>query len=62
VVDTVYHPMETPFLAAVRARGFTAINGIGMLVHQAALAFEHWTGVDAPLAEMRAAAVRDPRA
>ena len=62
VVDTVYHPMETPFLAAARARGIRCANGLGMLVHQAALAFELWTGVDAPLAEMRAAAAQDPRA
>jgi shikimate 5-dehydrogenase len=32
-----------------------------MLVHQAALAFEGWTGTDAPLDVMRAAAARDPR-
>jgi shikimate dehydrogenase len=62
VVDTVYHPMETPFLAAARARGIRAANGLGMLVHQAALAFELWTGVDAPLAAMRAAATEHPRA
>ena len=58
VVDTVYHPMETPFLAAARARGIHAVNGLGMLVHQAALAFESWTGLDAPVAAMRAAAAR----
>ena len=57
VVDTVYHPMETPFLAAAHARGIHAVNGLGMLVHQAALAFESWTGLDAPVAAMRAAAV-----
>ena len=57
VVDTVYHPMETPFLAAARARGIHAVNGLGMLVHQAALAFESWTGLEAPVAAMRAAAV-----
>jgi shikimate dehydrogenase len=61
VVDTIYHPMETPLLAACRARGVPCTNGLGMLVHQAALAFELWTGVDAPLAEMQAAAARDPR-
>jgi shikimate dehydrogenase len=60
VVDTVYHPMETPFLAAARARGIRGANGLGMLVHQAALAFELWTGVDAPLAAMRAAAAEAP--
>jgi shikimate dehydrogenase len=56
VVDTVYHPMETPFLAAARSRGITAVNGLGMLVHQAALAFEQWTAIEAPLDAMRAAA------
>jgi shikimate dehydrogenase len=54
--------METPLLAAARARGVPCANGLGMLVHQAALAFELWTGVDAPLPAMRAAAARDPRA
>ncbi len=33
------------------------MNGLGMLVHQAALAFESWTGLDAPVTAMRAAAV-----
>ena len=56
VLDTVYHPAETPLLAAARARGVPAANGLGMLVHQAALAFELWTGESAPLAVMRAAA------
>jgi shikimate dehydrogenase len=60
VVDTVYHPMETPFLAAAQARGVRCTNGLGMLVHQAALAFELWTGVDAPLEVMRAAARLEP--
>jgi shikimate dehydrogenase len=56
VVDTVYHPPETPLLAAARAHGARAVNGLGMLVHQAALAFELWTGQEAPLDVMRAAA------
>lgn len=56
VLDTVYHPVETPLLAAARARSVPAVNGLGMLVHQAALAFEAFTGVAAPLAVMRAAA------
>jgi len=56
VLDTVYHPVETPLLAAARARSVPAANGLGMLVHQAALAFEAFTGVAAPLAVMRAAA------
>ena len=56
VVDLVYHPIETPLLAAARARGARAMGGLGMLVHQAALSFTAWTGVEAPLPVMRAAA------
>lgn len=55
VVDLVYHPAETPLLAAARARGARAVDGVGMLVHQAAHAFVRWTGQGAPLGEMRAA-------
>jgi len=62
VVDTIYHPMETPLLAAVRAAGVPCANGLGMLVHQAALAFEQWTGEAAPLEVMRIAAAKEPRA
>jgi shikimate dehydrogenase len=56
VVDIVYQPRQTPLLAAAAAAGATTVNGVGMLVHQAALAFEHWTGLPAPLAAMTAAA------
>jgi shikimate dehydrogenase len=56
VLDTVYHPVETPLLAAARARGVPAANGLGMLVHQAAISFELFTGVAAPLDVMREAA------
>ena len=56
VVDTVYHPAETPLLASARARGARGIGGLGMLVHQAALTFESFTQRDAPVAIMRAAA------
>ena len=59
VLDTVYHPTETPLLVAARARGAAAANGLGMLVHQAALAFELWTGESAPLSVMRGAARAD---
>jgi len=55
VFDTVY-PAETPLLEAARARGAGAAGGLGMLVHQGALAFEHFTGHAAPLDVMRAAA------
>jgi shikimate dehydrogenase len=56
VVDLVYHPATTALMEAARQQGATAVNGVGMLVHQAALAFELWTGRDAPLPVMRAAA------
>ena len=55
VVDIVYSPLETTVLRAARALGLRTIDGLGMLLHQAALAFERWTGRPAPLAEMRAA-------
>jgi shikimate dehydrogenase len=57
VVDLVYHPIETALLSAARARGATVLDGLGMLVHQAALQVERWTGQVAPVAAMRAAAV-----
>ncbi len=56
VADIVYHPSPTPLLAAARAKGLTAVDGLGMLVHQAAHAFRHWTGLDAPVDVMAAAA------
>jgi len=56
VVDLVYHPTETPLLAASRAVGATAINGVAMLVYQAAHQFKLWTGIDAPVGAMSEAA------
>ena len=58
VVDLVYEPLETEFLRALRARGVVAIDGLGMLVGQAAKAFELWTGHPAPLEVMRTAVRR----
>lgn len=57
VIDIVYHPIETPLLAAAAARGARTLNGLGMLVGQAAIAFERWTGLLAPVEEMRRAAL-----
>ncbi|HEX8417864.1 MAG TPA: shikimate dehydrogenase [Methylobacterium sp.] len=45
VADIVYAPLETPLLAAARARGLAAIDGLGMLLHQAVPGFERWFGV-----------------
>ncbi|HEY2303191.1 MAG TPA: shikimate dehydrogenase [Acidimicrobiales bacterium] len=57
VVDLVYAPAVTPLLEAARARGATAVNGLGMLIHQAALQFRLWTGEEPPLEVMSAAAL-----
>ena len=56
VADLVYHPRETPLLQAAAAAGAATVDGLGMLVHQAALALEKWTGERAPVGVMRAAA------
>ncbi|MGL4543276.1 MAG: shikimate dehydrogenase [Polymorphobacter sp.] len=48
VFDMVYAPLETPLLAAARARGLRTIDGLQMLVAQAAAAFELFYGVAAP--------------
>ena len=58
VYDTVY-PVETPLLHEARAHGLGAAGGLGMLVHQGALSFSLWTGVEPPLDVMRAAASAD---
>lgn len=46
--DLVYTPPETELIKLARQAGLPAFNGLGMLVEQAALAFEIWTGVQAP--------------
>jgi shikimate dehydrogenase len=55
VFDLVYVPSETPLLAAARARGLRAANGSEMLIAQAAIAFERWTGVAGMVDVMRTA-------
>ncbi|HRE19635.1 MAG TPA: shikimate dehydrogenase [Rhabdaerophilum sp.] len=44
VADIVYVPLETSLLAAARARGLRALDGLGMLLHQAVPGFERWFG------------------
>jgi shikimate dehydrogenase len=46
VNDIVYVPLETPLLAAARARGNRVVDGIGMLLHQARPGFKAWFGVE----------------
>lgn len=57
VVDLIYSPLLTRWVAELRSRGIEAHNGLSMLVHQAAAAFELWTGVPAPIEVMREAAL-----
>jgi shikimate dehydrogenase len=45
VSDLIYIPLETPLLAAARARGHVTVNGLGLLLNQAIPAFEAWFGV-----------------
>jgi shikimate dehydrogenase len=56
VVDLVYRKPLTPLVAAARAGGAHAVEGLEVLVAQGALSFELWTGLAAPLAAMRAGA------
>lgn len=55
VYDLIYHPAETALIRSARAQGLPAWNGLGMLVEQAALACERWTGKTAPRKAMFAA-------
>jgi shikimate dehydrogenase len=55
VFDLVYVPAETPLVAMAREHGLRAANGSEMLIAQAAIAFERWTGVGGMADVMRAA-------
>jgi shikimate dehydrogenase len=55
VFDLVYVPPETDLLRAARARGVRAANGSEMLIAQAAIAFERWTGIGGMAGVMREA-------
>lgn len=58
VFDLVYNPQETRLLRQARAAGALGIDGLDMLVRQGAIAFELWTGQQAPFDVMRAACER----
>jgi shikimate dehydrogenase len=57
VVDLLYHPAITPLQVEARSGGAVAFGGIGLLLHQAALSFEMWTGQQPSLEVMSAAAL-----
>jgi shikimate dehydrogenase len=57
VTDIVYAPLETPLLAAARARGNPVVDGLGMLLHQAVPGFTAWFGVEPEVDDALRAAV-----
>jgi shikimate dehydrogenase len=57
VVDLRYRPAVTPVLEAARKAGAPGFGGLGLLLHQAALSFQLWTGQDPPMSAMSAAAM-----
>ena len=59
VADLVYHPLETALLRAARLAGAATVDGLGMLVHQAALQQQLWLGTLPDPAVMRDAALRE---
>jgi shikimate dehydrogenase len=58
VYDLVYNPFETRFLREAKSVGVPTIGGLAMLVAQGAAQFKIWTGKDAPIKQMSAAALR----
>ncbi|HVF25022.1 MAG TPA: shikimate dehydrogenase [Anaerolineales bacterium] len=54
IYDLVYNPRETKLVKDARAQGSSAMTGLGMLIEQAALSFELWTGCNPPREIMRA--------
>ena len=57
VYDLIYNPSETKLVKEARAAGLIAVTGLGMLIEQAALAFERWTGIPATRDAMRNAVI-----
>lgn len=55
VFDLIYKPLETLLLKVAKEKGAQILNGLGMLLYQAAASFEIWTGIEPPIDIMRAA-------
>lgn len=55
ISDLIYNPLQTQFMLEGSRRGHTVVGGEGMLLEQGALAFQLWTGCEAPRAVMRQA-------
>jgi len=56
MADLIYHPALTSTMRAASSKGCVVTNGLSMLIHQAAVTFEHWTGLPAPIDAMTRAA------
>ena len=61
IVDLAYGSEETALVAAARAAGCVVVDGFEALVRQGAASFRLWTGIDPPVAVMRAAVTTAPR-
>jgi shikimate dehydrogenase len=59
VYDMIYRPAETKLLKSAKKARCKTANGLGMLLHQGAKAFEIWTGRKAPVDVMRRALVKN---
>ncbi len=57
--DIVYYPVQTLFLRQAQEAGQKTVNGLGMVVHQGAVAFEIWIGQKAPLETMRQVCLKE---
>lgn len=53
ICDLVYRPLETELLKEAKKHGLRTLGGLGMLLYQGVLAFQHWTGVEPPEKAMR---------
>jgi len=58
VMDLIYNPLETVLLKEAKKANAKAINGLGMLIYQGAVAFKIWTGVEPNIAAMKDAIMR----
>ncbi|WP_283679801.1 shikimate dehydrogenase [Lentilactobacillus sp. Marseille-Q4993] len=59
VFDSIYFPLATPLISQAKQNGNLAINGIGMLINQAAESFRLWTGNKMPTAEIKKVVYRE---
>lgn len=62
VYDLVYNPAETTLMREAKTAGVPAVGGLEMLIAQGAKQFEIWTGLEAPVTEMRAAVEKQLKA